>query len=149
MPLQTGHGKWLAFLGSDYSAAANTLNANLGPANLTRKDNLQVLQVRFKFTATNAGHFLADAAQVFGLAAMGIMIAQNRFLAAYGTLTSHQTDLQAISSFRAKPELNNIPVALALASGDPGIRSALRGPRDPKRFENRDGNQVTRSKRRS
>src|SRR5262249_21937355 len=40
-----------------------------------------------------AGYLAANATQVFGLAAVGVLIAHNRFLAANGTLTAHDFDL--------------------------------------------------------
>src|SRR5215470_15442269 len=88
--LQVGrHLEGRAPLGPLDPAAADALDADAqgldGAAHLA----LDGLQVGLEGPAADAGDLAADAAEVLGLAAAGVVVAQDRFLAADGTLHAH------------------------------------------------------------
>src|SRR6185369_9518442 len=73
-----------AFLRARGSAAANALDTNAQALNFAADLDLQTLQIGFEDPLADAGNLTADAAEVFGLAAPGDLIANFWFLAADG-----------------------------------------------------------------
>src|SRR2546421_8343385 len=72
------------------AAAANALHADAGAVDrAVLLHDLDVLQVRLEQALADAGHLAADAAEVLGLAAPGVLVAQHRLLAADVTLHAH------------------------------------------------------------
>ena len=56
-------------------------------------DNLDALKVRAERAPADAGNLSADTAQVLGLAAAGVLVAQDRLLPRDGTLHAHVVTL--------------------------------------------------------
>jgi hypothetical protein len=81
-----GHLEGFALDWSLNEAAAEALGADAGAADGAAGLDLHALQVGTEGATAAAGNLPADAAEVLGLAAVGILIAFRRLLAADGTL---------------------------------------------------------------
>src|SRR5262245_20926620 len=92
---QSRHLERLAFLRPLHLAAAYALDADARALDRAADLNLNVLQIRPKRTPADARHLTADAAEVFGLAAPSVLIAQHRLLATNRTLHAHDTTAPA------------------------------------------------------
>src|SRR5713226_5621104 len=78
-PLQAcGHRERLALLGALDATAADALDADTQPLHAAADLALEVLQVRVEGAPADAGDLGADAAEVLGLAALGILVAEHR-----------------------------------------------------------------------
>src|SRR5260370_19920079 len=84
--LALDHAERLAPLGALDAAAANALHADAQALDAAADLALDVLQVRHELALARAGDFRADAAEVPRLAAVRLLIADGRLLAANGTL---------------------------------------------------------------
>ena len=90
MTLQVRHLERLAADRALDAAAADALHADAGAADgAVLLHDLDVLQVRLEDAPADAGHLAADAAEVLGLAASGVVVAQNGLLAAHLALLAH------------------------------------------------------------
>jgi hypothetical protein len=85
------HLERLAFGGPLGIAAADALHANSLPFDRAVDFHLNALEVGLESPAADAGDLAADAAEVLGLAATGVMIAPDGLLSTNGTLHSHTT----------------------------------------------------------
>src|SRR5262249_59788188 len=83
------HLERLALLRPADLAAADALHADAGALHAAVHVDLDVLQVRPEGAPADAGDLAADAAEVLGLAAPGVLVAQHRLLSANGTLHAH------------------------------------------------------------
>src|SRR5690349_16467196 len=72
-----------------HQAGADGRGGDADALHLAVDDHLDLLEVRLELAAGDAGDLLADAAQVLGLAAVGLLIPQRRLLAGDGTLLAH------------------------------------------------------------
>src|SRR5262245_29799529 len=70
-------------------AGPDALDADAGPHRLAILDHADVLKVRVKGSPAGAGDLLADPTQVLGLAAVGLLVAEDRLLAAHIALHAH------------------------------------------------------------
>src|SRR3954464_13816062 len=85
------HLERLAFLRPLDTAAADALDADAGTLDGAADLDLDVLQIGSERPPADAGDFTADAAEVLGLAAPGVLVAQYRLLATDRTLHSHKS----------------------------------------------------------
>src|SRR5207249_1811486 len=74
-------------------AAADTGHADAQLLDRAADLALDRLQIRLEGAAADAGDLATDAAQVLRLAAPGVVIAENRLLAAHVTLHAHENGL--------------------------------------------------------
>jgi hypothetical protein len=72
-------------------AAPDTLNANALALDAATSCHLNALQVGAEGTTADAGNLGADATQVLGLTAFGVLVSFDRLLAAYVALRSHDS----------------------------------------------------------
>src|SRR5947209_2599678 len=84
-----GHLERLAPLRPLHPAAADALHADAHALDAAAHLALDALQVGVEDPLADARHLAADAAEVLGLTAAGVVIAHHRLLAAHGTLLSH------------------------------------------------------------
>src|SRR5262245_43149837 len=70
------HLERLALLRALHAAGADARNADAAGADRALLDDLDALKVRLEGPAGGAGDLAADAAEVLGLAAVGLLIAQ-------------------------------------------------------------------------
>src|SRR5205085_5287645 len=75
-------------------AGPDALDAHAGPDRLTVLEDADRLEVRVEGAPAGAGDLLADPAEVLGLAAVGLLVAEDRLLAADVALHAHDESLQ-------------------------------------------------------
>jgi hypothetical protein len=83
------HLEELAPLGAHSAAAAYALNTDAHLPYSTIDLHADILQVGLELPPADAGYLSANTAQVLGLTAARILIAQHRLLTADGTLHAH------------------------------------------------------------
>jgi hypothetical protein len=74
------------------AAAADTLDANPHLPHHAADLHPDILEIGLEFPPTDPGYLTPDTAQVFGLAAARVLIAQHRFLPADGALHAHDSN---------------------------------------------------------
>src|SRR5581483_11081010 len=89
--LDGGHLERLLLLGALDAAAADAMGADALAHHRAAVLHLNALEVRAERAPADAGGLAADAAQVLGLAAPGVLVAQHRLLPADRTLHAHDS----------------------------------------------------------
>jgi hypothetical protein len=83
------HLEEFAPLGALDAAAADTLDADAHLPYRAADLHADILEIGLELPPADPGYLAADTAQVFGLAAARVLIAQYRFFPANGTLHAH------------------------------------------------------------
>src|SRR5947207_2814270 len=75
------------------AAAAHALGADADPDRLAVDDGLDLLEVRLERPPAHPGDLLTDPAEVLGLAAVGLLVAEDGLLPAHRALHAHDRNL--------------------------------------------------------
>src|SRR5262249_31991403 len=82
-------GHWLALERPLHLAGPDALDAHAGPDRLAIPDDAYRLEVRVEGPAAGSGDLFANPAQVLGLPAVGLLVAEDRLFAADVALHAH------------------------------------------------------------